>query len=468
MNVSWLSIGDPFPDGPRFEIINTQRAYHYAKTLGNISWLQDCGVCPAIDSVSEGAPWSNPASDGAPWYDPNNPDTDNFYGVVGIDVIGAESSTRSANVTQAISGGGVVGPNYFGPRTLVVRGLAIAADECGLAAGLDWLGEQYIKTNEPCAGDTLTYFDCCPCICTNQGPEMLVCWARNYAELRDGPTCPVDWWPTTYAELRDGPPISSETWCSWPQIYRQLREGPPAWSCCVDDCVTPYFRQLRSARIVSGPTMIDTPKLNTCGAMALFEFTIVAADPHEHAPLVRAATLMSVGGGEPVAAPKMMAMAATSSPSLFGQTATRTVLLADERIAEEQSWEREETFYDDPTSVHLSGEATHLVRLAAPAADTLAVRIGVWDAAGNLVTGYYVPYVPVGAVVVIDEQGKRIYASYEGGVVEPLNAFVRGWDTESPPRWVNAPVGGGALTIDRIPGDTAELLAEVMVASMGV
>lgn len=463
MHPSYLTLGDPFPDGPHFEIVNSQRAYHYASAQG-LTWLQECNLCPGIDTVVEGAPYSDPASDGAPWYDPNNVDTAGFCGVIGLDIIGADSSTRTANVTQSMSGGGVVGPLYFGPRTLVVRALAVAVDDCSLAAGLDWLNAQYGKTTDPCAGDTLTYFDCCPCVCANTSAETSDCWANSYAELRDGPTCEHDYWPTTYAQLRDGPSLNqSQTWCSWPKIYRQLREGPPQWSCCVDECITPYFRQLRTSRIVSGPTILETPALNSCGAMALLEFTIVAADPHEHAPLVRATALLSVGGGELLSAPEQ-----TGLTNLFStpRTSSRTMLLERPSLAA-QEWEREEANYDNPGTAHISAMATHLVRLAAIAENTQPVRVGVWVGA-QYVTGYYLPYVPYGAVVVIDEQGRRMWAEYEDGRQEPLGAFVRDFDGVSPVRWINGPYLDGRLTVDRTPGDAAELVVEVMVASVGL
>lgn len=466
MHPSFLNIGDPFPDGPHFEIINSQRAYYYAQAQG-LTWLQECNLCPGIDTVVEGAPYSNVASDNAPWYDPNNSDTEDFCGVIGLDVIGADSSTRTANVTQAMSGGGVVGPLYFGPRTIVVRALAVAVSDCGLAAGIDWLNAQYTETTDPCGGDTLTYFDCCPCICSSVSAETPECWARNYAELRDGPTCEHDYWPVTYAQLRDGPALdASLTWCSWPQIYRQLREGPPQWSCCVDQCITPYFRQLRSARIVSGPTILETPALNSCGAMSLLEFTIVAADPHEHAPLARATALRSVGGGAPLA--MSVSLFSTESTDLFATPGlTRTTLLERPVALAEQDWEREEQVYENPGTAMLTAMATHLVRLAAVDTTTGPVRVGVFIG-DEFITGYYLPYVPVGAVVVIDEQGKRMYAEYEGTRQEPLTAFVRGWDGTSPVRWVNGPYLDGKLIVDRTPGDTAELVVEVMVASVGL
>jgi hypothetical protein len=284
MYVGYISIGsdDPFASPPlnATEVVNNPRAYAYANWAG-LDWLVPCDDCDGvIDVTSEGRGYLSPITDPAPWYDPDNPDSWAFLGVAGMEVTGASDSTRQSNVSMSLSGIGVMGPIYMGPRTMVVRALVVATDDCGLEFGLLWLRRQYTLVVNPCGGDPLTFFDCCPCLCeddTSGGP----CWATNYTELSDGPVCEPDFWPTTYAELIVGPPAEDEAWCDWPDVYRQLRTGPPPWSCCIDQCLVPYMRQFHNARVTTGPTVLRRPAMS-CGSLAEVEFTLVAADPAPH------------------------------------------------------------------------------------------------------------------------------------------------------------------------------------------
>ncbi|HEY6416779.1 MAG TPA: hypothetical protein VIX41_11090, partial [Acidimicrobiales bacterium] len=108
------------------------------------------------------------------------------------------------------------------------------------------------------------------------------------------------WWPRTYLELKTGPPPPDDDWCDWVDIYLELRNGLPSWSCCVENCVVPYYRQFHDARIVEGPTVLSHPKMHTRGSMMEIEFTIVAADPAEYGLPERVALLQTGGvGAEP-------------------------------------------------------------------------------------------------------------------------------------------------------------------------
>jgi len=467
-----MSIGDRFLDGPQFEIINNMRAWTYAQAA-ELRWVTECEPCVAGQYILPDAPYTAPDTDLAPWYDPNNPDTAEFCGIMGLDCTGCDDSTRTATITQKLTGGGVIGPVYYQARSIVVRALAIGETACGLQAGLDWLDGQYSLTADPCLGDTLTFFDCCPCVCGNTD-VLDLCWVRTYHELITGPvTCHPDWWPKTYKELRTGPPVASTTWCSWVVIYRHLRLGPPNWSCCAEQCITPYIRQFHQVRIVQGPTVIDKPQMS-CGALAVLEFTIACADPHEHSLLVRASALNSTGsGGAPLPVPmEAMAMAA-AVPSPFASSPSRRIAYApslepDPFAVDTTAWLRESTTYVDPSPVSLSDDTAHVIRVAAIGEDTQAVRIGLYDEDGTFFTGYYLPSVPAGWVITIDEQRKRAYAIDENGVEAQLSAFVLYYDTVSPLRWANGTKGGQTMSVDRVEGDTTQLAVEILRASIGV
>lgn len=286
MYLGFIAIGvdDPFttPASEWSEVVNNQRAYAYAR-WASLTWVIPCDECEGLDMItSNGLGFQSPILDPAPWYDPDNPDSWNFLGVIGMEVTGASDSTRQANVTMGLSGIGIIGPTYMAPRTMTVRAIAIARDDCSLEYGILWLRRQYSTQVNPCGGDPMTFFDCCPCMCDETGGTAGPCWALNYEELANGPSeCTPLFWPTTYAELITGPPAEDEEWCQWVQIYRDLREGPPPWTCCIEECLAPYMRQFHNARVVSGPTILRRPSMS-CGAMAEIEFTIVAADPFPH------------------------------------------------------------------------------------------------------------------------------------------------------------------------------------------
>jgi hypothetical protein len=344
----YITIGteDPFMAGQQLhEIVNNQRAYSYAENAG-ICWIHECDTCPEALIIMPGAAggFVSPVADPAPWYTASNPDSGGFLGVIGIEVTGAENSTRQATVTMGLTGGGVIGPTYMGPRTIVVRAIAIALDECALQYGLTWLRAQYATMVSACEGDPMTFFDCCPCVCQEEtsprpnpcwavtyrelrlepacdpdywpdtygdikegppddsewsmwpetyfrldtGPPPWVaseagpCWAESYLELRTEPACDPDYWPETYGDIKVGPPPESDEWCAWPNHYYTLKSGPPPWSCCAEACVVPYVRQFKNVRVTEGPTILQHPVMHSKGAMAEIEFTIVCADPIQY------------------------------------------------------------------------------------------------------------------------------------------------------------------------------------------
>jgi hypothetical protein len=266
------------------ELVNTNRAVHYASNAG-LGWLGDCSVCPDIDAVIPHGTYDSVTTDPAPWYDPQVPDSWGFFGVVGVEMTGVDDSTRSAKVTRTLRGGGMVGVTYREPRTIILRALAVAASDCSLSYGLRWLNEQFM--GESCLEEPLVFFDCCPDANCDEGYDFPVgpCWPNTYAELRDGPSCDVDWWPTTYYDLKAGPPYLRSTpvgatgdWCDWAGTYRELRTWLPPWNCCYELNVIPRMREFQGSQVTEGPTVLQRPQM-TSGAMAEIEFTIVAGNP---------------------------------------------------------------------------------------------------------------------------------------------------------------------------------------------
>lgn len=295
MHVGWMTLGEGLPLDPASnfadEMVNNERAYAYADHLG-LGWLQDCLECDTASDVAlSGVTYTDPVSDPAPWYTPTFPELAGFGGIVGVDVTGAEDSTVTATVRPALTGGGKIGPRYAGPRTMVLRGLAVADGECALQEGFNWFTRKVKRLQSPgCIGDRLTFFYCCPpmtcrdadpCPCDDLETPGGPCWANTYGELRDGPTeCTPTWWPSTYAELRDGPPTDDE-WCHWVYQYYEIKLGADAWSCASEECVVPYVWQFYECAVTEGPTVLDHRTMST-GALLEFEMTLVAGDPHPH------------------------------------------------------------------------------------------------------------------------------------------------------------------------------------------
>jgi hypothetical protein len=281
-----LGLDDPFAVPPiaSVEVVNNNRAYVYANNVG-LPWLTECFECPDLALwATDGVGYTTPVADPAPWYDPAFPESGDFFGVVGLDVVGADSSTRSATVSPALTGGGVIGATYEGPRTMVVRAIAIGLDDCALAYGLRWLNEQYIDVvGDRCNGDPLVFLECCPGFCEDDDTPVGPCWVSTYDELTNGPDgCAPDWWPTTYQELKLGPPYLATgvggEWCDWVGVYRELKTWLPPWSCCAEMRLIPQIKVFHRTRVVSGPNVLRNPEMSV-GAMAELEFTIASGRP---------------------------------------------------------------------------------------------------------------------------------------------------------------------------------------------
>jgi hypothetical protein len=462
----YLALGAPdivFANVPFVELVNSSRAYAYTRQAG-IPWLKECDDCPETSTVvpGGGAGWMGPALDPAPWYDPQNPDTEGFLGVVGLEVTGAESSTRQAKVTQTIIGGGAVGPAYYAPKYLVVRALAIGADECGLQAGLDWMRYSTGATEDNCLGDTLTFFDCCPCVCESDEPSG-PCGVQTYAELRDGPTaCNPQWWPESYGGLKLGPPIGDVEWCRWVMVYRELRDGLPPWACCVDACVVPYLRQYRNTRIIEGPTVLRHPQMS-CGAMAEVEFTIVAGDPTEYGTPAPVAQLLSGGTGGLILLGQPAARVQRESPRDRFGIGPRTVLPVEptrvlQPVATVEQWARMSTETGNDERGNILRFRRPIVYLRTFTESTGALRVGVWRNGERLV-GWTLAGLPEHAVVVIDGASRSVMSVEADGMV-PLPGLVRDWDG-GPMTWPDLPNGRFELTLDQDADVSAEVTASL-------
>lgn len=487
MYEGYLSIGGEFIDDQRFELINTGRVQAYVENWNQqirqrtisqsfrgdnaqcIDWLEACDDCESADAVfTDGRGYLLPQADPAPWFDPAVRDSEKFFGVMGLGVAGADDSTRTASVQTAIGGGGVVSRLRFGPRTLVVRGLAVAADTCGMEVGLNWLRCQYETQIDPCGGDVLWFLDCCPsCETSPNSPVVGPCWPDTYGELKSPLTIDCDgaWTPDTYGELRSGPPdFTTSGWCAWVLNYRELSRGLPEFSCDLQQCLVPYLRNFQRVRVIEGPTVLSRKKLST-GEVAEIEFTIVCGDPHEYAPVVVVAPLQDV----PAPAPAPYAdppPPAPPAPNPFFEAVEiqprpvfnpRTLPLPPQ-------WERS-TIPFSPVRRTTLAQIVPSVLLAAETRSG-PVRVGLWNADNELVGGFTVPFVPAEGVVKVDSILHEVLTEFQGEA-RVFNGFALDYEGGRTAKFADLPAGSYMITVDQTAGEAVPLQIEVLAAEKG-
>lgn len=462
MHTGFLALGGQTILDDRFELVNNGRVTAYinhfntvardalagTEACTQITWYNQCDECEQADDVfSNGQGYLSPESDPAPWYDPLVPDSRKFFGVVGLEVQGAEDSTRLATVVTAMAGGGVVSALRFGPRTMVVRALAIAADDCGLEIGLNWLRCQYETTLDSCAGDYLWYLDCCPdCVPAPGSPTAAPCWADTYAEILTRPSdcLPDVWWPASYAELLNGPPAGHPEWCAWIENYYEMLIGLPRYACSSIECIEPHLRIFQNTRIVEGPTILRRQTMNSVGEIAEIEFTIVAADPHEYSPYYPSFNVNNV----PTVPYNDPPAADPPEPDPFQPVPfpTRPVGQPIAALPLPTEWKRTVLPFEVPVT-NINGSA--VTRLTLQAAQQVGpLRIGVW-ADDELLDGFVVPFIPANATIDVNGQKRTVTSEYNGQSAN-RSGFLTGFGGTGSINWENIPVGAELeLTIDQ-------------------
>lgn len=148
------------------EIANSARLAAYLETVG--SPLDSVGACSCEtfrpDLVGD-LPYTTPddPDSPAPWYDPDVPESDEFAGLMVLSVEGLDDYPVKRTVTNAVVGGGSIGPARALPRTITVTGILLGSTCCGTDYGLHWLAEALRGcTGGECDGDCLTLYNCCP------------------------------------------------------------------------------------------------------------------------------------------------------------------------------------------------------------------------------------------------------------------------------------------------------------------
>ena len=152
------------------EIANAERVARYVERNAPHIPLRKPSPQTLHEALGE-AEYESPAVDDAPWLDASNPATAKFYGVYPLSIRGGRDSTRSAETTETLGGGGVTGAERYGSRLMRVRALLVAETSEGLEAGHTWLDAALRPSNcndhggGSCGGAKLCFYSSSPVVC---------------------------------------------------------------------------------------------------------------------------------------------------------------------------------------------------------------------------------------------------------------------------------------------------------------
>lgn len=154
-----------FMDLNGLEIANGYRTLEYLRRgMGGPNW-QVPGTYPCsvlAREVGGVGPFVSPAADPAPWYDASTPESGEFLGLISKLDFQTISVNRSISQRFGGVGGGVIGVEQFGARSVKVEGMLIATSCAGLEYGRHWI---YSRLGADCAGcslGTLRVRESCP------------------------------------------------------------------------------------------------------------------------------------------------------------------------------------------------------------------------------------------------------------------------------------------------------------------
>lgn len=176
------------------EILNGARVKKYITTLLPTFDVR-CDFTGLHDALGASG-YDTPAADDAPWYEATNTPTGRFYGFVPLGLVGADDSTREIETTELTTSGSVHTSPRHGSREILVKTLAVAADEEALAAGFAWLKDVLENTDSSttnagmhCLDREATFFSALPV--TRTASQLLRTFYR--VQLVEGPKVTKEW-----------------------------------------------------------------------------------------------------------------------------------------------------------------------------------------------------------------------------------------------------------------------------------
>lgn len=149
----WVSFGG-------VELVNNARAAAYAAGSG----ITVARWWPDLPASLGDVPYTDPITDDASWVDTSRVESRAFYGLLGLELIGAGKASTARAWTELITDGGVPGAGRRGSKEIEVRAVAFAADQAALSYGLAWLASALRGSlcGTDCAGDELCVYAACP------------------------------------------------------------------------------------------------------------------------------------------------------------------------------------------------------------------------------------------------------------------------------------------------------------------
>lgn len=212
------------------EVVNSSRLAQLIAAGRGPEGLQckDCAPCPDLDKGLGYPDGYNPGD--SPWYDPDQPESIDFAGLLVTSITGLGPGEFARPVIETAGVGAIIGQGRQSAPQVVVTGILMAATCCAAEYGLRWLSSALradCVPGAPCAGGDLLFLSCEPAFPDEDCPENE---GQNYEAL-----------------------------------------------------LAPYYRTLKNAALVSGPTIssIIPRGCPTCYECGLTEvtFTLAAGDP---------------------------------------------------------------------------------------------------------------------------------------------------------------------------------------------
>jgi hypothetical protein len=346
------------------EVANNRRAAMYVKNglkpVG--AFIEDCGDCTDLPTVVEGLDeYRTPLLDDAPWVSLEQPDLNDFAGVMIREVTGLEGSTMQVSVEESVGDGGLVGARRATTRTVAVTADLVGRTPEATALGIEWLSAVLhppCSAGSDCAGDILHMFSTCPVACVGQTDPDAVATSTTYFEAPSflyntdntqvlgpvrggvcddvtitwnvstavgtmqvragwatpgggpivlGPVVTVGTASTAVVLKTDSTPGFPDDW----RAYLASVDGKPITVqtlvvshrpvLTVEECVKPYRRTLHNVVTVDGPKVVQWLTLGDSdegSTVARVEWTWAATDPHVwHDPIPILTTVQGKGTG---------------------------------------------------------------------------------------------------------------------------------------------------------------------------
>lgn len=273
------------------EVINVARTEAYAKNL-EVGWFKPVFENEALPfMLGDGTSYTTPLLDDAPWVDPDVPDSLDFLGAYPLEVTGVEDSTRTAEVVQSISDGGVPGRIRHATKTLVFNAVLLGTTDAAVEYGHRWLKQ--VLLGGPCGGSVVGGGELCY---LSSAPDMELPGSTDrgvMAHIVGGLYMGGEWVVNEDVILSGGGPQSLPNYTfeggtayatggfikdkPWPFDF----DSSTSSAVDPEECLTPYIRNLRRVVFNSGPTVTSKRTTSDGGTIWTVQFTATVGNPWE-------------------------------------------------------------------------------------------------------------------------------------------------------------------------------------------